>query len=179
MGVFDTFPGRYFPVASDARLTIPHAEANIDAGMSWETDYEETVGASTAVTVMWTAPSSGAVELVPSISADKAVSWVFSEAPNASGGSSITAHNHNRQSSSTDPIATVVSAITFTSSGTMLQEGSFGTTGGQGNPASGGAGGLDNKWILATAQSYLMRVVAAGASTTIDITGHYDLNVHL
>ncbi len=176
MGVLDSFPARFMPIASVGRLVTNHAESHIDDGIAWNSDYFENVDTGTAVSVLWTAPATGKVELVVTVEADKAITWIFSEAPSASGGTTLTSFNHNRQSANTDPMATVVSAITFTSSGTVLQQGSVGSGGGQGSGPTGGDGGLDDKWILATSQSYLMRVTVGASDTNVNINGHYDLS---
>ena len=149
-------------------IDIVHAE--IHAQDYWETVYAETVGTATAVTVMWTAPSTTTrVHFFPAVQASNSVTVTFSEAPNASGGSTITAYNADRNATGT-ATTIIVSAVTYTSAGTVLDRFQLGGSNAA-QSKSGGEGGSRQEWIFASSGTYLIRAVADNASTKIVIKG--------
>lgn len=112
------------------------------------------VGAATAVTVLITTPSTDEYTVRVSVETNDAATWTWSKAPNASGGTGITAANRNQGAIATLG-ATVTHTATYTSSGTVL-ENHYATVGVQ---SEGGW------WQLAASTLYLVRGVVASAGT--------------
>ena len=99
------------------------------------------------------------------IQSDQAGNFTWSEAPNASGGTSITAYNNNRQSTNTATL-TVASDPTYVSSGTILFQGPIGESGNP-NVAIGGNFSARQEWILAASTLYLLRYTSETADSRV------------
>jgi len=148
-----------------AMRTIGVEHAEIHAGEHFTATYSETVGTGTSVTVMISAPTATKKDhLIFFVQASNSITAVWSETPNASGGSAITAYNNDRDSTTTS-LSTLVSAITYTSSGTTLQAIQLGGT--NAGTRLGGTGGAREEWILASSGTYLMKADADNASTKV------------
>lgn len=168
MGITSSDPARWMPVEaiSGNRLILEPEHGAIHDGQHFVASHAETVGTATAVTVMIQTPSAPRyIHFICDVESDKAVTWTFSEAPNASGGSAIVSLNNYRGNAKTAG-TTITSAVTYTSAGTILDRFLIGTSGNP-NSATGGAVGHRNEWLLAANTSYLVRVVAAAATTQV------------
>ena len=161
----------FLPVQSQAREVITHAGAQIDRALSWHAFVIETLGSSSLLSIMITTPATGEYELQIDIEADKNGSWTWSEAPNATGGSALISHNHNRADGS-DGTLTITSDPTITSTGTILDAGPIGTSG---NAASIQGGELEAaKWVLNQSTKYLGSFTAGAATTAAVLRVNYD-----
>lgn len=164
----------FYPIdsKSECRKTIEAEHATIHDGIHFTAIYSETVG-TTAVTVLLNTPASSTnnyVHFFCGIEANKAISWAFSESPNASGGTTLVSYNNNRNSSNSSPVI-LTSGVTYTSSGTILETHIIGSN----NPNSklGGEVNSRNEWLLKQGTSYLIRAIPTTASTTINVVLPY------
>jgi len=148
---------------SQCTLDILHHE--IHEGDHYETTYIETVGASTAVTCMITAPGTSETHIVFDVESSNSGTFTWSEAPNATAGSAITAYGNNRIASTTVETV-VVSGITYTSAGSILKNVLLGGST-RGNRSVGGSQSGRREWILNNSTKYLIRFVADNASTKV------------
>ena len=170
MGLVDTFPDKYLPRAPGGALeTQDHLHRIVHDGAFFSADYEITHGATTAGTVLITAPATGVYHMYFNVETNKAGAWTFSEAPNATAtaGSTLTAYNNNRQSTESGGL-TLIKQGTYTSSGTVLTSHILGSeTGGPQTVGIGGASGSMNFRILNVSTAYLLRHVPAETATSI------------
>lgn len=160
----------FYPVDqfSGCRKILDTEHATIHDGIHFTAIYTETVS-TTVVTVLISTPASSTnkyIHFLCGVETDKAVSWTFSEAPNASGGTSIVSYNNNRTSSITDPV-TLTSGVTYVSSGTVLETHIMGSN----NPTTklGGNTNSRNEWLLKQNTLYLIRVVPTTAASIINV----------
>ena len=152
----------------NALVTIPYAHHEIHSGKFFEASvYEADVDAASTLSLMITTTTATSIHLVGLVKSSLGGSFVWSEAPNASGGSAVVAYNHNRQSANT-ATPTVVYDPTFTSAGTILFQTDIGATG---NPTTivGGEFAARQEWILASSQTYLLRYTSATANAKVTL----------
>jgi hypothetical protein len=118
------------------------------------------VGTGTAVSVMITAPSSGVATVYfnAQVTASLACDMVFSETPNASGGTAITSYHKDRDLTASANTA-FVHTVTYTSAGTILE-----------NWQSNYSTPINiSRYVLGSEKVYLIYLTAANADTSIDI----------
>jgi len=159
----------------DYTTTIDFISCHIKKGDGFGITYTVSIGTATAATIMLTTPSSGTARMddfTIDIEANNAISGTLSETPNGSGGAAVTPINHNRRSADTSDM-TVVSAITFTSAGTVMQNFSTGSSGGNPVSDSGGATKLSKTWDLGYETVYLIKLSADNASTRVVINSSW------
>ena len=155
---------------SGARVIIDEVHHETHGGNHYTISHVET-SAGTGVTVMITTPAGGQLHMTFQIVSSAAGSWIFSEAPGASAGTALSVINNKRDSSNTSG-AVVKWAVTWATSGTVLQKGTIGAAGIPVNEA-GGTGEPRNEWLLASSQTYLIRIVPSAASTITVGVGFY------
>lgn len=157
---------------SGARKIIDAEHEAIHSGVHFTAYHSVSVGTATAVTVLLSTPSAGSgyIHFSCSAEADKAITWTFSEAPNASGGSSIVGYNNDRNSTIANPV-TITHTVTYVSSGTLLEGHLMGTN--QPTTRLGGNANIRNEWILKPETLYLLRAVAAAADTQVEFIFPY------
>ena len=130
----------------------------------------DSVGTGTASSVLITAPTSATAYtyMYAEVSAKKAGELTFSEAPNASGGTTITAYSLDRDSSSTAS-TTITHTATWLSSGTVLEQHEFG--GIEKTAYVGGSRQLEYK--LNNSTIYLLYFTADGAGTEVSFNVYF------
>ena len=168
--------GTFFPTdsISGAREIIDPSHESIHDGRHFTATHSVSVGTATAVTVLFKTPPASEekyIHFTCSVEADKAVDWTFSEAPNASGGTTLVAHNNNRRSENGDPLTSLAHTATYVSAGTVLEGHIMGTN----QPATklGGEAEARNEWDLEVDTFYLVRGVALAADTKVNIIMPY------
>jgi hypothetical protein len=139
-------------------------ERRVADGLAFVANYSQALGAAaSAATLILTTPatSTGRYHLIAKCEAKKAGTFTFSEVPNVTAGSAITAINTNRLSSTASGVV-VKKNVTWTSSGTILEthvvggiSGPFAETG---------------QYILGGSTRYLGRFVADTTTTLSTIT---------
>lgn len=155
---------------SGARKIIAPEHEAIHSGVHFTATHNVTVGTATAVTVLIQTPASSEdkhIHFVCDVQTNKGATWTLSEAPNASGGTTLVALNNDRNSSISNP-ATLTHTVTYVSSGTILEthiSGSAGTP----QSKTGGAAEVRNEWILKEGTLYLIRVVAEESDTKVSV----------
>lgn len=147
---------------------IDTVHCEIHDGHHFVASHTEQIDATSVVSVMFTAPSTGTcyVHLVYTIEAGNAITGTFSEAPGASGGTAIDAHNSSRDvvGSANSVIA---HTVTYTSSGTVLVNHLVG--GSNNKTKMGGGGTAREEWILGSEKDYLFYFTAVNADTDVGI----------
>jgi hypothetical protein len=167
---------RWYPTDKyGGRITVDSPHAVNHSGRHWEASHTVSVGTATAASILITNGSYDS-HFVFAVMATNAVTYAFSEAPNASGGTPVVSYNNNRPHGIGSSPITVTHTPTYVSSGTVLQNFAVGTAG-LGNSTGGGAGEARNEWILDPGVLYLVRVTALNAATTVVInTATYELD---
>jgi len=172
MGLLDSNSSILMPLDSGSRRTIDHAHHEIHEGNHFTLCRVKTMDNVTANTVTITAPASasGFIHLIADIECNAAASWTFSEAPESSAGSVLTAYNNKRNSTVTDP-AVIGGGVVWTSAGTAIETHYIGAN----NPASklGGSSSGRNEYILKPSTKYGFRVANVAATCYSTITLHY------
>lgn len=158
------------PITLNHRPVMDFQQSKINEGLSFTATHTVTVGTVTAGTVLLTVPATGIYHLRGTIRADKAGTWTLSKAPNASAGTTIASINNNERSSNTDTM-TVTHTATWVSSGTVIINGLIGADSGLTNLCADIDG--TSEIILAASRLYLVRFVAAAATTTVAINLRY------
>jgi hypothetical protein len=163
----------FYPIESrsGSRKTIDIEHAKIHNGLTWVASHSVSVGTGTAVSVMVTTPASGTYHLTYEVEASNTLTYTFSEAPNASGGTTIASANRLRTGGGTDTL-TLKHTVTYTSSGTVLERHLNGSTGVP-SKSTGGSSGSRAEWILAASTSYLVYATAGNAGTTVNVNLDY------
>lgn len=110
MGLIDSYPAIYLPRdVHGAFETIDYAHHEIHAGNYYHAHvYDADLDTASTLSLMITAPATGEIHLTGLVTATVGGEFSWSEAPNVTGGTSITSYNQNRQSSNS-ATATVVS----------------------------------------------------------------------
>jgi len=175
MGLLDSHPNKYLPHDEDTNSLryIDAVHAMVHRGYHYTATHAVAIGTATAATVMITAPATGAYHLAIGMQANNTGYGAFSEAPNATGGTAITAYNNNRNSANVSTL-THTKTATVTSAGTVLQNFVLGTDG-KGNVSSGGAGEMRTEWILKPSTKYLFSFTALNAATRVAMNLSYYL----
>jgi len=151
-----------------ARDTIDQVHHEIHEGKHYTAYiYDADMSTGSSLSLLVTAPASGETHLAGLVKSSGAGSFVWSEAPNASGGAAITPYNNNRQSSNSAS-TTVVSDPTITSAGTTLLQSDVGATG---TPQTrvGGEFAARQEWILDTDTAYLLEYTSAADSNKVTL----------
>jgi hypothetical protein len=163
MSLADSYPGV-------PRNTIDWVHAKIHGKKSYNSSHAVSVGTGTNVTVMFTVPAGEEWHVSPSIEATNSGTWTFSKAPNASGGSALATINMHSEGSVGSGFT---HTVTYTSSGTILENHCIGTAG-QGNSSGGGNGASRHEWIFEGGDVGLVRFVALNAATNVAVNiTHY------
>ncbi len=154
-------------------VSIDYVHEKVHEGKQFTFLRTKTMDTVTTNTVTITAPASasGFIHLIADIECNAAASWTFSEAPEASAGSALTAYNNKRNSSVTDPTTIAGGAIVWTSAGSVIETHYIGAN----NPASklGGMSSGRNEYILKPSTKYGFRVSNVAATCYSVITLHY------
>lgn len=165
---------RFHPVAAGSLIpTIDTVHKKIHDGKSFAATHSVVVGTGTAVTVLISTPASNNIHFAASVESDKGITWTFSEAPNASGGTALVEYNCNRNSTTTSG-SVLTHTVTYVSAGSIFETHSIGTSGGP-TSISGGLGNVRKEYILIPSTLYLIRAVAGAATTTVNINLDYYL----
>ena len=150
------------------RTIIGYAHHEIHAGNHYVAhSYELDVDASSTLSILITAPTVKEAHLTGAIESSLAGRFTWSEAPNASGGTSITTYNSNRRSSNTSELVCTTDP-TFVSVGTVLLQATIGTPG---NPINALGGGVESReeWVLGDGVLYLLQFTSATANAEVSI----------
>jgi len=173
--MLDAHAGQYLPIdtRSGARKQIDLTHSKIHDGKHFTLSYNKTLSAGSAITVMFTSPATAVgtiVHFVGGVESPKSGVWTFSEAPEASAGSALTAYNNNRLSSNTSPL-TCAGTVAWTSSGSVFETHFLGTA----SPAStvGGDRTSRQEYILNYGTKYLIRFIADAATTNTVINASF------
>jgi len=142
------------------RLTEDFAHEAIHNGEVFRAAKYEIIGAGSMLSVMMTTPANGGIHLSQTVSTDGPGLGQFFEAPNATGGTVITAKNAYRSSTNVSS-AVVASDPTIVSNGTAIGVALLGDTGWK--SVSGGSM-LSREWILAASTKYLLKFTSDAAS---------------
>ncbi len=175
MGLLDTNPDRYLPRDNGSLRTIDHVHQQIHAGAHFVATHKITHGATvpSSATMLITTPAASEYHMVLEVAADKGGYWTFEESASATSGTAITELNNDRQSSTTsDAIVTHTATLTATV-GTVLEQHLVGAAGSHPASVTGGGAEARNEWILEASTAYLVRFVAAGATTTTVINAYW------
>ena len=135
--------------ATGANETIDYVHHEIHNGSHYTAFvYEADVDAASTLSLLITASSTKFVHLVLAVQSTLAGSFTFSEAPNASGGTSVVAYNNRRPSAASKTATTTVTYDpTFVSAGTILLQAPIGTSINAVRATGGGAEARE-EWIL-------------------------------
>jgi hypothetical protein len=160
----------FWPMHLGTRPVADIIDIQTSKGLRFVAAHNVADGTGTAATVLITVPASGTYHLRGSVQADAAATWTFSKAPNASGGTAITAYNANDGSSTTTTL-THTHTATYVSAGTVMTQGNLSSS----VPLSniGGFFPRGNEWILAASQVYLIRVLPTSTTTNVIINLDY------
>jgi hypothetical protein len=160
------------PAVDDDELAlaiIPEEHYQVHEGRSFTATHTVSVGSGTAVSVLVTTPSTGTcyVHFTYEIDANNAVAGTFSEAPNMSGGTAITAYNRDRSSATASNLTIKHTCSSNQSAGTVLKNHAI-SGANAGTLLTGYYGGRE-EWVLGSEKDYAFRFSAVNASTTVDI----------
>jgi hypothetical protein len=149
---------------SNSLVTIDITHSKQHASKHYNATYYNVGSPATAVSMLLTSPptvgSGGSIiHALFSAESDKGIYWTISEAPNATGGSSVSIYNNDRSSLITSQTV-ITGNTTWTSSGTVL---SSHVTGANGAPS------IDpnarNEFILKSNTNYLVYVLPSATTT--------------
>lgn len=174
MGIVDSYPGKWLPIDdyTGARVDIDVVHSQIHNGKHYTTVYSKALSAGSNLAVAITTPTAGTgyVHFVAGVDSNLSGTWYFTEGASISAGSTLTAYNNNRISTSTAGTVTV-GTPTVTTYGTVIETHVVGTNT---TPSQTGGGTKSrNEYILATASTYMVYFTANATSTFSAITFSY------
>ena len=158
--------------------TIDEQHSKVHDGLSFTGNhYEKLAGAGSAVTILITAPATGAhYHFIAEIDVDGPGLLTLSRAPNATAtnGTVLTALNDNENSSNTNTLVHVANG-TYTSSGTIMRSFVIGGSSGVGAQGAIIGGGKDGRFEIefGLGSVHLIRWVADLASCRTAIRTHF------
>ena len=150
-------------IITGALVSVDELHHEIHDGEHFSATFAETIGSGSASVLLLETPGSAVAEIhfVADLESSAAGTLIFSETPNATVGTAVTAYN-NKRTSGTSALTTVTSSGAVTTTGTILGNMVVGA-GGAGNKV-GGESGARNEWILNNDARYLLQYTASAAS---------------
>lgn len=176
MGLLDSNAEELMPIdSSGGRVTIDCVHHEVHDGSHFTNFHAMTMDSVTAHTVTITAPASavGFIHLVLEVESTAAGTWTFSESPESSAGSALTAYNNKRNDTATSG-TTIKGNVVWTSAGTVLEQHYIGAN----NPGSklGGGANVRNEYILKPSTTYGIRFANTAATTYSVIETYFYLD---
>ena len=158
---------------SNAARVIDHAHHKIHNGDYYTASYSEVLADGSVGSLLVTVGAAKIPHLTFSISATGAGFASFSEAPNASGGTTVAVNNNNRSSGNTSDSG-VTSDPTFVSAGTVFRSAQLGAQ----SPSFKNGGETESRveWPLNIDTLYLLRFVASAAAAIEMVVEYYEVD---
>ncbi len=145
-----------------ATVVVDHTEHAVHGGEMFAATFAEALGSGSTSVMLFETPGSAiaSVHFVGLIETSAAGTLIFTESPNATVGTIVTAQNNNRRIAGSNETSITHSGA-ITSTGSILQNGVIG--GGAGSKIGGQFAG-HNEWETNAETRYLLRFTASAAT---------------